>query len=66
MASLLTTETIIEAIRKKLVRLCPRGGWIPYGSISIDLVVHDGQIVDPPEVTIKDKTKETTKDDAES
>lgn len=67
MASLLTTEAIIEAIKRKLVRLCPRGGWPRYGNISVELVIHNGMIVDPSEVGIKDKSRdETIEDDAES
>jgi len=63
MASTLTTEAIIEAIKRKLLRLCPRGGWPLYGNMTVELVFHDGRIVDPPEVAIRDKTKQ---DDAES
>jgi len=66
-ASSLTTEAILEAIRKRLIRMCPRDGWTPYVFISINVKAHGGEIVDPPEVNIKDKTRdETTENDAES
>jgi len=67
MASTLTTQAILEAIENKLIRLCPRGGWPPYGGMTIDLVFHDDQIVDSPEVSVKDKTKlSKNNNDAES